>query len=57
MTEKEYRSIQSSMDHLIENLKFKNFTEREQHAYKSGILACKSAVSQFNPERRGGNEK
>ncbi|WP_162610754.1 hypothetical protein [Lachnoclostridium sp. An138] len=57
MTEKEYRSIQSSMDHLIENLKFKNFTEREQHAYKSGILACKSAVSKCNPERRDENEK
>lgn len=52
MSRDEYEKIQNDLSHLLKKPEYKNMTSRERQSYKDAVLACKSMVSNYNPERR-----
>lgn len=58
MTPSEYQSIQQALTDLMENdrkLRY-SFNSKERQAYKTAVLACKSVLSSYNPEKKGGKD-
>lgn len=57
MDRETYAKIQNDLSHLLdvikhkENNKYKHFNQAERDAYKQAVLACKSVVSNYNPDR------
>ena len=54
MTKLEYDSLQRALSALLdeERLYRKRLSGREQDGYKMGVQACKSVLSNFNPNRK-----
>ena len=55
MTKFEYDSLQIALSALLdkERLYRKRISGSEQDGYKMGVRACKSALSNFNPNGKG----
>lgn len=55
MTKLEYDSLQMALSALLdkERLYRKRISGSEQDGYKMGVRACKSALSNFNPNEKG----
>lgn len=53
MTLQEYKALQQSLSALLDKdrLRRKRLSGRERDAYQMGVKACKSALSNFNPDR------
>lgn len=57
MSQETYAKIQNDLSHLLdvikykENNKYKHFNQNERDAYKQAVLACKSVVSNYKPNR------
>lgn len=52
MTNQEYERIQKDLDNVMKNMKYKGLSSLERWAYREAVLACKSALSHYNPERK-----
>ena len=54
MTKLEYDSLQMALSALLdkERIYRKRISSSEQDGYKMGVRACKSALSNFNPNRK-----
>ena len=54
MTKLEYDSLQMALSALLdkERIYRKRISASEQDGYKMGVRACKSALSNFNPNRK-----
>lgn len=54
MTKLEYDSLQMALSALLdkERIYRKRISDSEQDGYKMGVRACKSALSNFNPNRK-----
>lgn len=55
MTKLEYDSLQMALSALLdkERLYRKRLSGREKDGYEMGVQACKSALSNFNPNGKG----
>lgn len=53
MTSYEYQKIQKDLSYLMnpEVLKHKWYNAKERDIYKQAVLACKSVLSKYNPEK------
>ena len=52
MTTEEYEKIQAALDkHLERYLRYSTDTNKQRELYERGVLACKSVLSRYNPER------
>ena len=52
MTTQEYERIQKDLDNIMKDMKHMSLSSLERWAYKEAVLACKSALSNYNPEKR-----
>lgn len=54
MSPQEYRAIQQELTKLAENNRklVYQYSSRERQAYQDAVLACKSVLSHYNPERK-----
>ena len=54
MTKLEYDNLQMALSALLdkERLYRKRLSGREEDGYEMGVRACKSALSNFNPNRK-----
>jgi hypothetical protein len=52
MTKQEYERIQKDLDNIMKDMKHMSLSSLERWAYKEAVLACKSALSNYNPEKR-----
>ena len=54
MTKLEYDSLQIALSALLDKRRLyrKGLSGREKDGYEMGVLACKSAISAFNPDRK-----
>lgn len=52
MTKQEYKNIQKDLDNILKNMKHKNLSSLEKQVYTEAVLACKSSLSHYNPERK-----
>lgn len=54
MTKLEYDSLQMALSALLdkERIYRKRISSSEQDGYKMGVRACKSVLSNFNPNRK-----
>lgn len=55
MTTQEYQKIQKELSHLMEPevLRQKWYSAKEMDVYKKSVLACKSVLSKYNPDKKG----
>lgn len=55
MTSEEYQKIQNDLSHLMETevLEHKWYNAKERKIYKESVLACKSVLSKYNPDKKG----
>lgn len=55
MTKSEYQEIQRQLTALLSrnNMKYKQLTGKRAEGYEQAVLAAKSVLSNFNPEREG----
>ena len=52
MTTEEYKKIQAALDkHLERYLRYSLDTNKQRELYERAVLACKSVLSRYNPER------
>ena len=52
MTTEEYKKIQAALDKHLERYKcYSMDTKKQREAYEHAVLACKSVLSRYNPER------
>ena len=52
MTTEEYEKIQAALDKHLERYKcYSMDTKKQREAYEHAVLACKSVLSRYNPER------
>ena len=52
MTTEEYKKIQAALDkHLERYLRYSVDTNKQRELYERAVLACKSVLSRYNPER------
>lgn len=52
MTRQEYKQIQGDLDNVLKNMCRKNLTSKGRDGYREAVLACKSVISHYNPERK-----
>ena len=50
MTSEEYKRIQSDLSDLLYKMQYKILTGKRAEGYKMAVLACKSVLSNFNPD-------
>lgn len=52
MTIEEYEQIQAALDKHLERYKrYSVDTNKQREVYERAVLACKSVLSRYNPER------
>ena len=52
MTTEEYEKIQAALNkHLERYLQYSTDTNKQREVYERAVLACKSVLSRYNPER------
>ena len=52
MTTEEYEKIQAALDKHLERYKcYSMDTSKQREVYVRAVLACKSVLSRYNPER------
>ena len=52
MTTEEYEKIQAALDkHLEQYKRYIVDTNKQRELYERAVLACKSVLSKYNPER------
>ena len=52
MTIEEYKKIQAALDKHLERYKcYSMDTKKQREAYEHAVLACKSVLANYNPER------
>ena len=52
MTTEEYKKIQAALDkHLERYLRYSMDTNKHREVYERAVLACKSVLSRYNPDR------
>ena len=53
MTKQEYKDLQQALSVLLdkEHLRRKGLSGREKDGYEMGVLACKSVLSSYSPDR------
>ena len=52
MTTEEYEKIQAALDkHLEQYKRYIVDTNKQREVYERAVLACKSVLSKYNPER------
>lgn len=51
MTQETYERLQIDLSNLLQNMKYKNLSAREKEGYEKAVLACKSIVSNYNPNK------
>ena len=52
MTVEEYQQIQEALDKHLERYKrYSMDTNKQREVYERAVLACKSVLSRYNPER------
>lgn len=52
MTTEEYEQIQAALDKHLERYKrYSMDTNKQREIYERAVLACKSVLSRYNPER------
>ena len=52
MTTEEYEKIQAALDKHLERYKrYSRDTNKQREVYERAVLACKSVLSRYNPER------
>lgn len=55
MNSEEYQKIQNDLSHLMEPevLGGKYYNANERAVYQKAVLACKSVLSKYNPDKKG----
>ncbi len=56
MTHQEYNAIQRDLMHHHDKAQKMPMTTRERDAYQKAVLACKSILSNYNPDRSKGRK-
>lgn len=56
MTEREYDAIQYDLSKLLKKVRrgYSRAYGKREEAYEEGVLACKSAISRYNPNPKRG---
>ena len=56
MTEREYDAIQYDLSKLLKKVRrgYSRAYGKREEAYEEGVLACKSAISRYNPNPYAG---